>query len=214
MIKLYASSIFTIKNEEINDYASFISKQRRDRIRNFRNTDDMKRSLLAELLVRKIVMNWYDLKNSQIFFNLNPFGKPFIKNLPHFQFNLSHSGQWVVFAVGNKAVGVDIQEIREIDLDTVKYLLNEREIYEFLNLAQDKRQEYFFLRWTRKESYLKVIGTGFMEYGPNREIPEENIYFKTFNIDPGYSLSVWAYEDEFEPEINFLEICQADFDNH
>jgi 4'-phosphopantetheinyl transferase len=179
MIRLYAIDIGKIKDTEIEAYLSFISEQRKDRIKRYRNVDDGKRSLLAELMIRKIVIRQFNKKNKEIYFDYNHYGKPFVKDLRGFHFNLSHSGRWVVCATGQKAVGVDIQEIREINPEILAHWFTEQENHELALLARDKKREYFYRGWTRKESFLKALGVGFMESGDETGINFEDIFFRT-----------------------------------
>ncbi len=43
------------------------------------------------------------------------YGKPYLIKYPTFHYSLSHSGEWVACAVDTKSVGIDIQEIMEIN---------------------------------------------------------------------------------------------------
>jgi len=61
----------------------------------------------------------------------NAYGKPFIRDVPLYS-NISHAGEWVVCAISDYEVGIDIECIKEIDYDM----------------------------WTLKESYIKWLGTG------------------------------------------------------
>jgi 4'-phosphopantetheinyl transferase len=75
-------------------------------------------------------------------------------------FNLSHSGEWLLLAIGEKALGVDIEAInvkfnyREL-LDTC---FNKVEI-EFIERSPDPLL-VFFNFWTRKEALIKALGKG------------------------------------------------------
>ncbi|MGB7488273.1 MAG: 4'-phosphopantetheinyl transferase superfamily protein, partial [Phormidesmis sp.] len=78
-----------------------------------------------------------------------------------FNFNVSHSGELALCALGNQhRVGIDIEKFKTIQrLDS----LMERclSAQEQANVqAADKPAEAFLRRWTCKEAYLKAIGVG------------------------------------------------------
>lgn len=86
------------------------------------------------------------------------FGKPYLPDYPNVYFNLSHSGQYVVCAVSDRPVGIDIQVIRPYYLDVVRRVYNPRELEQIKNSA-DPASEFTKL-WTKKEAYLKMLGCG------------------------------------------------------
>jgi 4'-phosphopantetheinyl transferase len=85
-------------------------------------------------------------------------GKPFIPGAPGF--SISHSGEVVVLAVaGDGEIGIDIEKIREVDIDDFS-----RDLPEIANLSlhydEDRIRGLFFDCWTRKEAVLKGCGKG------------------------------------------------------
>jgi 4'-phosphopantetheinyl transferase len=78
-------------------------------------------------------------------------------------FNLSHAGDVVLVAVGRDCrIGVDVERVLE-DLDTTSlepHCLADDEIAALASLPAPERRQAFFRCWTRKEAYLKGIGTG------------------------------------------------------
>ena len=73
-------------------------------------------------------------------------GKPLVKNLPVFV-SLSHSGDCIVVAVSNSAVGVDVERVREVDYQSIAKRFFER---------QPSSLEEFFEMWTAKEAIKKA----------------------------------------------------------
>jgi 4'-phosphopantetheinyl transferase len=87
-------------------------------------------------------------------------GKPFVPGVP--EFNISHSGEMVVLAVAESgAVGIDIEEIRTVDLEDFS-----RYVPEVANLPEgydaDHVNALFFDCWTQKEAVLKGCGKGLL----------------------------------------------------
>ena len=127
-----------------------------------------------------------------------PGEKPRIPSLPDFHFNLSQSGQWVVIAWGDSEVGVDVERIpRDSSRAALarRYFTEEEQNYV---LADDSDIPKRFTEiWTKKESYLKFLGTGlgkdlrsFCVFDPCLAP-----YFKTQSLDGGYCLSLYTEDN-------------------
>ncbi len=104
----------------------------------------------------KILKEEYDLKVKMEDFAKNENGKPYLKNSNLF-FNLSHSNKYMIIAFSNSALGVDIEEVREIDFKSLSKRFFCPEENEFILNSEDK-QNAFFRMWTLKESYIKWKG--------------------------------------------------------
>ena len=86
------------------------------------------------------------------------FGKPHLAHVPDVHFNLSHSGHMVTCVVCGSPVGVDVEERHTADDDVMRMCFQSQEIRWIL--AQADKSKAFTRMWTRKESYLKLLGTG------------------------------------------------------
>ena len=143
------------------------------------------------------------------------FGKPSIKNVDKFKYNISHSGIWVVIAISSYEIGVDIEEIsnrREI-LSNLELLFSKREI-EYLRLkSKQNMMERFAQFWTVKESYLKHKGVGlFRELDSFSVIDSgEDRFIKgviSKRVFDNYYLSVFS---EHERDIIEIRVDSADY---
>ena len=88
---------------------------------------------------------------------LGPHGKPCHEAL---HFNLSHSGSYVICAVGEGEIGCDIQKIRPCRESMVRRFFAPDEQEYILSVQGKERDERFILLWSRKESFLKMTGEG------------------------------------------------------
>src|SRR5271163_517516 len=93
-------------------------------------------------------------------------GKPQLiaeQNPRRLQFNLSHSNNMALIAVGSELrLGVDIEKIRD-NVDTAalaERFFSPRERAGLRALPGHLRVPAFFACWTRKEAFLKATGTG------------------------------------------------------
>lgn len=77
-------------------------------------------------------------------------------------FNISHSGKYVVCAVGDSEMGIDVQKEVMLKEEELLQLCNRFFTeFEFRSLQSSKnRIDYFHKLWTLKESYIKYLGTG------------------------------------------------------
>ena len=107
-----------------------------------------------------------DLKNlldlSAYSVSTNSYGKPYLSYYPDFQYNISHSGNWVVAAVSDKSLGIDVEQIRDLDdfMDIAKRFYSEKEYVFLLEGEETTRLASFYDIWTKKESLIKAIGEG------------------------------------------------------
>lgn len=88
-------------------------------------------------------------------------GKPYLKDHP-FQFNLSHSGDYVFCGVSNREIGVDIQKIQGDNMLRLAkrfFAAPERRALEGCG-DEELRRRMFFRMWVRKEAYGKLTGEG------------------------------------------------------
>lgn len=128
-------------------------------------------------------------------------GKPFIQGYPFF-FNLSHSGAYVVCAVSDREIGVDIQEHRCGDVEKIATrFFAPMEIQALSQCDEQGRKEKFFDMWAAKEAYGKYTGEGIAE-SLEGEIPLEQVNIQLIHSIPGYSLAICkAIEGESHEEI-------------
>jgi 4'-phosphopantetheinyl transferase len=84
-------------------------------------------------------------------------GRPFLGC--GIDFNISHSGDYVVCALcGEARVGIDIEQIRPIDLSDFKMQLTPEQWQTVV--ASENCLEAFFHLWTQKEAVIKADGRG------------------------------------------------------
>ena len=83
-------------------------------------------------------------------------GKPVLAGGP--AFSLSHSGERVLCALSDEAVGADLQQLRPYNPALVRRFFTAEE-GAWLK-AQRERDLAFSLLWSLKESYVKLLGSG------------------------------------------------------
>lgn len=168
-MKWYKYDIRDLTDDEYNKWYSLINMDKQRRVDRFRFVDDKKRTVTGEMLARKAIAEWCGVAPESITFGIKEHGKPYAKDLS-IEFNISHSGDMVVCAVNDTPVGIDIEQIRPIDLSVAKRICtNEELLYLFNHAPIEQDFTYttdtetlirFFELWTAKEASGKGIGDG------------------------------------------------------
>lgn len=183
-MKWYKYDIRDLTDAEYNKWYSLMSEDKQQRVNRFRFVDDKKRTVAGEMLARKAISEWCRVTPEIITFGIKEHGKPYVKDLA-VEFNISHSGEMVVCAVNDKPIGIDIEQIRPINLTIAKRICTDEELlYLFGHQPTDKDFTYttdmeiltrFFELWTAKEAYGKCIGEGIMNI-------DKDLNFNCINI--------------------------------
>ncbi len=225
MLKIYAYHIIEIlSNTKAQELLLLVSSEKKYGLSKIKDKTTFVKSLIGDVLIRTIIRNTIGIANNEINFVTNEFGKPFLKDYPDFHFNLSHSGIWVVCAVDNQPVGIDVQIIKPIDIEIAKRFFSEEEYLDILGKPDPEREDYFYRLWTLKESYIKAIGKG-LSYslknvrfkitydGTINSIGADQYYFKEYGLEENYKLSVCASNKKFPKKINLVDFhyitCQG-----
>ena len=126
---------------------------------------DVQRELTSRACLRQLLGHYLDRPPSSIAFALEPDGKPFLAHTSageRLEFNVSHAGDWALLAFGHGLrVGVDIEPWSELEFDQlVRGFFSPVEKDAWAQLRAEEKRAAFFAAWTRKEAYLKALGTG------------------------------------------------------
>ncbi len=141
---------------DINNIPRSISEDRIKKSSKYFHKKDKKLSIGVEILLNHALDK---IGVTDSIFDIDEYGKPFLKNYPDIYFNLSHSENYVACAVSDSPVGVDIEYIHDIDLNIAKHYFYGSE-YDYI-LNNDNKEKAFFDLWVLKESYMKMTGLGF-----------------------------------------------------
>ena len=151
-----------------------ISQKQLEKALKFKNEKDQVRSLLSSYLINL-------LSKEEIL--TNEMGKPYYKNGPFF--NVSHSGKYVVMAIADQEVGVDIEENVEKDMSMLVKIFNEAES------KMLKEHADFYYLWCAKESLIKCMGLSVSHIKEIPSLPFNGL--KTFK-GKDYQCQTFIYE--------------------
>ena len=143
-----------------------LSPDERSRAARYRNPRDGHRFIVRRASLRRGVSACVGVAPRQIVFGYGPTGKPFVRepsSARSLRFNLAHSAGLAVYACGaGHPVGIDIERARRHgDLDDVaSRFFSPDERVKLASLPRSARTVAFYRCWTRKEAYVKAIGSG------------------------------------------------------
>lgn len=111
-------------------------------------------------ILRTLLGQYLDQNPQDFQFSYGPQGKPSLSD--PLQFNLAHSHGRALYAFAlDTSLGVDLEKFRPVRMAAiVKRCFAPAEIAYFQTLAPEAWEAAFFTAWTRKEAYLKAVGTG------------------------------------------------------
>ena len=174
------SGLDEMDHQRLYQEASEDRKRRADR---YPRLEDKLRCVAADSLLKRAVKDHLHLDRYTV--ETDELGKPRLKDVEGFHFNLSHSGRWVVLAYGNAPVGIDVQEVRRTGIEEIarRFFTPDEQAYVFEGTEQI-RQERFLRVWTGKESYLKYLGTGIRKALDSFSIFDDlGVVFQTTMLD-------------------------------
>lgn len=110
------------------------------------------------LLERGLALDCSKLLGETLRYGRDDYGKPFLEDHPEIQFNISHCKTCVACAIGREPVGIDVERRFPWKEALARRVCHPAE-WEWVMEGQDSAARLNLI-WSRKESYLKCIGTG------------------------------------------------------
>ncbi|WP_270564189.1 4'-phosphopantetheinyl transferase family protein [Clostridium beijerinckii] len=219
----YSTEVYALKiDKEFNKkkfcrLINFVSAEKRECISKFYSYEDCLRSLLGNVLVRYLLCKRLNIMNKDLLFKTNDYGKTYLSNFRDTYFNISHSLNWVVSCIDVKAVGIDIEFIKPINIQIAKRFFTSFEYNFLMSKSITEREAYFYELWTLKESYIKARGMGMAmplnsfaicinEHKINIKTKFKNYNFHQYNIDENYKLSVCSQNEYFANKVQIIDI--------
>ena len=165
-MKVYITDVTIPKIEYLE---KLVSKERVERALKFRNEIDRRRSLSAEALLNHVLKENFPEIKVPVSLSIDEFEKPFLtgtdtimngETMPNAEilstvsFNLSHSGDYALCAIGTHSLGCDIERRKENNVGVARRFFTRKECEHIADV------DAFFTYWTLKESFVKAVGKG------------------------------------------------------
>ncbi len=159
---IFALDIATL-NPEQPGWQRWIDGSRLKAASRFRFKADRARCIGAGLLLAHAIRSIHPAYTLPPQISQGPSGKPFLPDLPDFQFNLAHAGKWAVCAIADHPVGIDIEHLPHMAdvIGVARQCFTQKEQHHLFALPEADQPSAFCKLWTLKESYMKATGLGF-----------------------------------------------------
>jgi 4'-phosphopantetheinyl transferase len=153
--------------ERIRSLRELLTDPEQQQADRFLFAEHRQRFTVGRAQLRRILGGYIDVAPERVDFRYTNLGKPYFAegvSDPHLEFNFTNSNDWALLAITHQTnLGIDIEKIREMTNmeGLARRFFAQPEIDVILQASSElRRQEYFFRCWTRKEAFLKAIGTG------------------------------------------------------
>lgn len=162
VLHLYCCDVSKLTDEEFLRMYQLSDKQRQEKADRLKHLPSKKLSLAAGMLARISIAQKLNLRPEDISFRNHKGGKPYAEGLD-IHFSLSHSGNLAVCAISDKPVGIDVEQNKKANFNVARRCFTKAELQYVLS-GKEKSQQRFFEVWTKKEAYVKLLGTGIQDF--------------------------------------------------
>jgi 4'-phosphopantetheinyl transferase len=163
LLKAYITFIDRdLTEREYRSLLPYVSPEKRERIMKYRNFADKQRSLLGDLLARSALAELLSIRPEELAFSTSRYGKPELRDHRNIHFNISHSGKYVVSAVSDEPVGIDVEQVKEKDFMKIAERFFSQDEKSYIENSQPvgAKAAAFAEIWTKKEAFIKREGLG------------------------------------------------------
>ena len=184
--------------ERVDEFLRTLDDEERNRASRFHFAKHRRHFVVARGVLRLLLGRYLVTRPEDVRFHYGSHGKPLLDGehrASTLRFNASHSGEMALYAfVHDYEVGVDVEHVKK---DFVTEEIAERffctnEVQKLRGLAAVDRPSQFFRLWTRKEAYIKAVGTGLSHplntFDVTVPIPGWSIV--DMNVGQGYSAAL------------------------
>lgn len=186
-----------------------------------------RRYTVSRTLLRLILGDYLKQDAAQLPFSYNTHGKPFLEDPSLIQFNLSHSRDTAMLAIGKRhPLGIDLEYFSSRPYDGIAHHLFSSKEYDALQaLPGSLKPMGFFHLWSQKEALIKACGLGLSYPTTTVSLPmlssrihrvEDMVHNKTWQIQSFMpTMSCWAalcYSPEIDTFRYFTRDLQAGHD--
>ncbi|XQY93054.1 4'-phosphopantetheinyl transferase family protein [Metabacillus sp. HB246100] len=200
-------------------FLEILDNDLRQNLARYKRESDFELNLCTHVLLRIMLSRYYQYDLKRITYKKNLFGKPYIQE-GNIHFNISHSNQWGVCAIDDTPVGVDIQVMTQLDVDSVMKCFSVVEQKALLQMPKADQLQEFYRLWVLKESYIKKLGVGLSKaldsftfnFDFERVVVQDKQYvngthyFHEENIVKQYKLAICAEHNDFPENISVTSI--------
>lgn len=147
---------------EFPNAADLLSEDELTRANRYHFSHHQRRFAVARAMLRRILANYLSASPAELVFSYNKHGKPELVNASSLQFNLSHSGDLAILAVGKTfPLGIDVEFFSKRPYEGIgNHLFSSSEQRGLSNVDDKLKPLAFFHIWAQKEAFIKASGLG------------------------------------------------------
>ena len=143
-----------------------LSEDEHRRAERFRAGSLRNRYIAGRGTLRMLLAQYLRIDPASFSLNYQAHGKPKLGppwNACGVEFNVSHSQELAVYAfTRGREIGVDVECIRPMPnaAELLERFFSPEEVQQWQQMPGERQLRTFFLGWTRKEAWLKAVGSG------------------------------------------------------
>ncbi|STX38929.1 4'-phosphopantetheinyl transferase family protein [Legionella feeleii] len=141
---------------------SLLDSTERARAKRYHFPRHQRRFTAARAMLRLILARYLKQEASQLLFTYGKHGKPQVENCLQLEFNLSHSRDLALLAIGRRfPIGIDLEFFSPRPYEGIaKHSFSPKELQLFSTLPNFLKPLIFFHIWAQKEAFIKASGLG------------------------------------------------------
>lgn len=128
----------------------------------FSHTGARRQYVISRGILRELLSRYVGTPPADIRFGIEGAGKPVLAGARDVDFNLSHSGELVLYGIAvSRPVGVDMEHVRPIPkaVELARRFMSPAEQENLAATPPDRKDREFLSMWVKRESYAKALGT-------------------------------------------------------
>lgn len=152
--------------QDIGDLWLLLHPAEQQRANGYRREQDKRRFMMSYGFLRILLGRYLAIAPKDIIFEAGHNGKPRMKTVENkaLYFNISHSGDYVLIAIGDQETGVDVEKTdKKVHLEEIMNIGFSKVEIAFVETS-DNPADSFYRLWTRKEALLKATSLGIDDY--------------------------------------------------
>ncbi|OGV50029.1 MAG: hypothetical protein A3F46_05990 [Legionellales bacterium RIFCSPHIGHO2_12_FULL_42_9] len=142
---------------------ALLNQAEQERANRYHFPKHQRRFTAARAMLRLILARYLKIDPRILTFTHNKHGKPYLNhNTENVQFNLSHSKDGALLAIGkNDELGIDLEYFSKRSFRGIaEHVFSLKEIHALTQLPEESQPLAFFTIWAQKEAFIKAVGMG------------------------------------------------------
>jgi len=186
-------SIWELELAHIGDV---LSPEEREYAAAFQNERARRQYVISRGMLRQLLSRYLGKPTTDIRFETEGDGKPVLAGTRGVEFNLSHSGEIVVYAVAaSRPVGIDVEHLRPMPraVQLAQRFLSPEESDTIAAAPPEQRDREFLSAWVKLEAYAKAHGMSIWRALESRRQNDAG----SAKEDGGYTVRLIDYSERY-----------------